>query len=81
MRILLRTYGQPPSAAAELVVPNIVEIKEYMNLAEKRLLNSINAKINILQQKLSLVETIISKYPLNPYMKQQYIDDSGAKIK
>jgi exodeoxyribonuclease VII large subunit len=71
-----------PSAAAELVVPNIVEIKEYMNLAEKRLLNSINAKINILQQKLSLVENnYFFKYPLNPiHEKQQYIDDLVQRL-
>lgn len=65
-----------PSAAAELVVPNIIEIKEYMNSVEKRLLYSINVQINTLQQRLSLVENnYFFKYPLNPiYQKQQYID-------
>ena len=71
-----------PSAAAELVVPNIMEIKEYMNSAEKRLLNSINVKINTLQQKLSLVENnYFFKYPLNPiHEKQQYTDDLVRKL-
>ena len=56
--------------------------KEYKNLAEKRLLNSINAKINILQQKLSLVENnYFFKYPLNPiHEKQQYIDDLVQRL-
>ncbi|HZX21583.1 MAG TPA: exodeoxyribonuclease VII large subunit [Clostridia bacterium] len=71
-----------PSMAAELVVPNIVEIKEYMNSAEKRLLNSINTKINTLQQRLSFVENnYFFKYPLNPiHEKQQYIDDLVQKL-
>ncbi len=71
-----------PSAAAELVVPNMMEIKEYMNSIEKRLLYSISVKINTLQQKLSLVENnYFFKYPLNPiYEKQQYIDDLVQRL-
>ncbi|MCK9267175.1 MAG: exodeoxyribonuclease VII large subunit [Alkaliphilus sp.] len=71
-----------PSAAAELVVPNIIEIKEYMNSLEKRLLYSIDVKTNTLRQRLSLTENNhFFKYPLNPiYEKQQYIDDLVQKL-
>ena len=71
-----------PSAAAELVVPNIIEIKEYMNSAKKRLLYSIDVKTDTLRQKLSLIENNhFFKYPLNPiYEKQQYIDDLVQKL-
>lgn len=66
-----------PSAAAELVVPNMIEIKSYMNSMEKRLLHSMKVKLNELQQKLSLVEnSYFLKYPLNRiYDQQQYIDE------
>ncbi len=72
-----------PSAAAELVVPNIMEIREYMNSAKKRLLNSISVKTNTLQQRLSLIENnYFLRYPLNPiYEKQQYIDDLIRRFK
>lgn len=71
-----------PSAAAELVVPNIVEVKEYMDSIEKRLLYSISIKIDVLQQKLSSVENnYFLKYPLNPvHEKQQYIDGLVQKL-
>ena len=71
-----------PSAAAELVVPNIIEIKEYMNSVEKRLLYSIDVKTNTLGQELSLIKNNhFFKYPLNPiYEKQQYIDDLVQKL-
>lgn len=71
-----------PSAAAELVVPNIIEIKEYMNSIEKRLLYSIDVKTNTLGQELSLIKNNhFFKYPLNPiYEKQQYIDDLVQKL-
>lgn len=66
-----------PSAAAELVVPNVLEVKEYINNVEKRLLGSISIKINKLQQRLALVENnYFFKNPLNPiYDKGQYIDN------
>lgn len=71
-----------PSAAAELVVPNIIEIKEYMNSIEKRLLYSIDVKTNTLGQELSLIKNNhFFKYPLNPiYEKQQYIDDLVQRL-
>ncbi|HDR5039312.1 TPA: exodeoxyribonuclease VII large subunit, partial [Bacillus anthracis] len=66
-----------PSAAAELVVPDILNIKDYMNSAKKRLLYFMNIKINELEQRLSLIEnSYFFKYPLNQiYDKQQYIDE------
>ncbi len=66
-----------PSAAAELVVPNMIEIKSYMNSMEKRLLYSIKVKFNELHSRLSSVENnYFLKNPLNPiYDKQQYIDE------
>lgn len=71
-----------PSVAAELVVPNMVEIKEYMNSIEKRLLYSISVKIGVLQQKLSSVKNnYFFKYPLNSvYEKQQHIDNLVQKL-
>lgn len=66
-----------PSAAAELVVPNIFEIREYMNSIEKRLVYYMRNKLNNLQQRLSLVENnYFFKNPLNPiYDNRQYIDE------
>ncbi|QUH20698.1 exodeoxyribonuclease VII large subunit [Alkaliphilus sp. B6464] len=66
-----------PSAAAELVVPDILNIKDYMNSAKKRLLYFMNIKIKELEQRLYLIENnYFFKYPLNQiYDKQQYIDE------
>lgn len=66
-----------PSAAAELVVPNILEVREYINSIEKRLIYSITTKINSFKQRLSLVEnSYYFQNPLNPiYDNKQYIDE------
>lgn len=66
-----------PSAAAELVVPSLVEINKDMESMVKRLLYSIGLKINRSRQALLVVENnYFFRYPLNPiYDRQQYIDD------
>jgi len=71
-----------PSAAAELVVPNISEVKEYINSIEKRLVYSIRTKLNNFEQRLSFAQnSYFLKYPLNPiYDKQQHIDDLLQKL-
>ncbi len=66
-----------PSAAAELVVPNIIEVREYVHSIEKRMIYSMKTKLNNFQQRLSLIENSYTfKYPLNSiYDKEQYMDD------
>lgn len=66
-----------PSAAAELIVPNIFEIQEYLNSVEKRMVYSMKTKVNKLEQRLFLVEkNYFFKYPLNPvYDNKQNIDE------
>ncbi|ABW19154.1 exodeoxyribonuclease VII large subunit [Alkaliphilus oremlandii] len=72
-----------PSSAAELAVPNRVELREYIDSMEKRMIHLMKTKLNTSYQKLSFIEnSYFFRYPLNPiYDKQQYINDLLQKIK
>lgn len=66
-----------PSAAAELVVPNLFEIKEYINSVQNRMVYSMKTKVNKVDQRLSLVKnSYFFKHPLNPvYDNKQGLDE------
>ncbi len=66
-----------PSVAAELVVPDVAEIKIHMNSMKERLLYSMRAELNELRQKLSLAKSsYFLEHPLDHvYDRQQYIDE------
>lgn len=71
-----------PSAAAEFVVPNIIEVNNYLISIQKRLFYSMKNRINRLDQRLSFIQNnYCFKYPLNNiYSRQKHIDDLANKL-
>ena len=65
-----------PSTAAELVLPNFYDCKNYINVLNKRLHNSLNKKVDESRRKLNyLRNNYYLKYPLNRiYNEKQHID-------
>ncbi|MCC5909936.1 MAG: exodeoxyribonuclease VII large subunit [Clostridiaceae bacterium] len=71
-----------PSAAAELVVPRLVDVIATLNSLNKRLLLSINTKINTKQEQLNAIKNNYHfKYPLNYiYDEKQHLDESYKRL-
>ena len=71
-----------PTAAAELAVPNTIELINLIKQNETRLAKSINNKIELSKNKLnSLLDSYILKNPKNIYeVKMQKLDNLVEKI-
>lgn len=61
-----------PTAAAELITPNIEEIKQQLNVNKQRLIQAVNQKKKVNQQRLDWIkQTKIWKYPEQLYQNER----------